>query len=192
MTKKILGLLLSQLVFLLCLPIFLQLSSYLHPIVIFVVWGYVTVFICFALFLVWEQSVTIPKAVLNIGLFLYTICLFILLFFRPNEQAYDNWNLVPFDTILFFLSGNVGFLVVFYNLVANIILFIPFGITLMISIRSHSLRFLIPFLAISSIELLQFFTKRGSLDIDDLILNLIGIYIGYLITPLFLRVVKIK
>lgn len=182
----------SQLVFFICLPIFLQLFSYLHPVVIVVLWMCVTVFVCFCLFLVWKQSVVISRFVLNIFLLLYTCCLLILLFFRPGGQVYDNWNLIPFSTIGYYLSGNVSFLIAFYNLAANIGLFIPFGFALMLVRSTRFMRFIIPLLSVSTIELLQFLTQRGSLDIDDLILNLIGVYIGYLITPAILRVIILK
>ncbi|WP_281176533.1 VanZ family protein [Cytobacillus solani] len=48
-----------------------------------------------------------------------------------------------------------------------------------------------PFLLISLIEILQFITHRGSLDIDDLILNLFGIFIGYLLYPAFKRIFQL-
>lgn len=183
---------LSQLVFLICLPIFLKLFSYLHPVVIVVLWMCVTIFVCFSLLLIWKQSVAIPRFILIIFLLLYSCCLLILLFFRPGGQIYDNWNLIPFSTISYYLSGDVSILIAFYNLAANIGLFIPFGFALKLTVKSKVLGFLIPFLSVSTIELLQFITKRGSLDIDDLIFNLIGVYIGYMLTPFFLRVIKIS
>ncbi|MHA6252516.1 VanZ family protein [Oceanobacillus sp. CAU 1775] len=193
MSKNIIfSFIISQLIFLLCLPFFLDLFLYLHPIVIVVLWMCLTAFICFILLLFWKQTITVPRYILMILLLAYSVCLLILLFFRPNEQTYENYNLIPFSTISIFLSGNVSFLVSFYNLAANIGLFIPFGIALMLTVQSWPLRILIPILAISGIELTQFLTKRGSLDIDDLILNLLGVCIGFLLTPLFLRVIKIK
>lgn len=190
--KMYAAIILSQFVFLICLPIFLKLFSYLHPVVIVVLWMCVTIFVCFILLLIWKQSVVIPRFILNIFLLIYSCCLLILLFFRPGGQTYDNWNLIPFSTISYYLSGDVSILIAFYNLAANIGLFIPFGFALMLAAKSNIIRFLIPFLSISTIELLQFITKRGSLDIDDLIFNLIGVYIGYMLTPLFLRVIKIS
>ncbi|WP_176699602.1 VanZ family protein [Neobacillus massiliamazoniensis] len=50
----------------------------------------------------------------------------------------------------------------------------------------------IPIVAIALIEILQFFTHRGSMDIDDLILNLLGVFIGYLFFPSFNRIVQIN
>jgi len=182
----------SQLIFFSCLPLFQQLFSYIHPVVIIVLWICVTSFVFFILLLLRKQSVIIPRFILNLFLLVYSICLLILLFFRPGGQVYDNWNLIPFSTIEFYLSGNVSFLIAFYNLAANIGVFIPFGFALMVTIKSRIMRFVIPLLSISAIELLQFITRRGSLDIDDLILNLIGVYIGYVLTPVFLRVVSIR
>ncbi|WP_405099402.1 VanZ family protein [Oceanobacillus sp. FSL H7-0719] len=190
--NKYYAIILSQLVFLICLPIFLQLFSYLHPIVIFVLWMCVTVFVCFSVFLLWKQTIVIPRFILNVVFIIYACCLLILLFFRPGGQVYDSWNLVPFSTVSYFLSGEVHFLIAFYNLAANIGLFIPFGFVLMQRVKSKPMRFIIPFLSISIIELAQFLTQRGSLDIDDLILNMIGVYLGCLLTPLFLRVVIIR
>lgn len=186
------AIILSQLVFFSCLPLFQQLFSYIHPVVIIVLWICVTSFVFFSLLLLRKQSVIIPRFILNLFLLVYSICLLILLFFRPGGQVYDNWNLIPFSTIEFYLSGNVSFLIAFYNLAANIGVFIPFGFAFMLTVKSRFMRFLIPFLSISTIELLQFITQRGSLDIDDLILNLIGVYIGYVFTPVFQRVVTIR
>jgi glycopeptide antibiotics resistance protein len=124
---------------------------------------------------------------------LYSVSLLVLLFFRPNDQNYHSWNLIPFSTIGFYLSGNVNWLISFYNLAANIGLFIPFGIFLMVNTsRSPMKLFLFPMMAIALIEVLQLLTHRGSLDIDDLILNMLGIIVGYLFYPVFKRIVSIQ
>src|SRR5699024_8469892 len=153
----------SQLAFFICLPLFQQLFSYLHPVVIVVLWMGMTVSISFLVFLFRRQSIFIPSSLFLFVLLAYTLCLCILLFFRPAEQTYDCWTLVPFSTIGFYLSGKVNPFIAFYNLAANIGLFIPFGIALMLLVKSKFTRFIIPFLTISTIELLQFITNRGSL-----------------------------
>ncbi|WP_222860257.1 MULTISPECIES: VanZ family protein [Bacillus] len=123
------------------------------------------------------------------------MCLLILLFIRPAEQNDYSYNLVPFQTIFYYLSGEVNLLIATYNLVANIGLFIPYGVAFLLlkSTQEYSIvkRTIIPILSIIVIELLQFISRRGSLDIDDVILNVIGAIIGYRITPLIRRVVKI-
>ncbi|RDW19360.1 VanZ family protein [Oceanobacillus chungangensis] len=182
----------SQLLFLIFLPVFYQLFSYLHPIVIIVLWMCITALIFFLVFLIRKDTITIPRWLLNLLLAIYSLCLFVLLFIRPNEQVYDNWNLLPFSTISFYLTGDVPPLVAFYNLAANVVLFVPYGLIIMMNRMSKIMQYLLPLLFISMIEFLQFITRRGSLDIDDLILNMFGVYVGCLLTPVFQRVVRLK
>jgi glycopeptide antibiotics resistance protein len=61
------------------------------------------------------------------------------------------------------------------NLIANIVLFIPFGLLKKLTKWSY-LKFVF---AIIIIEMLQFIFLRGIADIDDVILNSIGFLIGY-------------
>ncbi|WP_237562888.1 VanZ family protein [Bacillus dakarensis] len=135
-----------------------------------------------------------PKRIFHAITFLYLSGLLILLFFRPNGSNYGSVNLIPFETIYFYLSGNVGFLIAFYNLSANIGLFIPFGLYYRYIKQPASMKelLIITIFTISTIEGLQFFTKRGSLDIDDLLLNVVGVWIGYLVQPVFQKVLDIK
>jgi glycopeptide antibiotics resistance protein len=187
------SLLLSIGLFLILSPIIIKLVTYLHPIVLAVV--FFCILICFFFLVLWirKQTIRIPYNLFLGVLGLYTIALFILLFFRPNDQSYQSWNMIPFSTISFYFSGKVNWLISFYNLTANIGLFIPYGIFLMIKTQGSALKLIfIPMIAIAIIEILQFFTHRGSMDFDDLILNLLGVFIGYLFFPSFKRIVKLK
>ena len=70
-----------------------------------------------------------------------------------------------------------------YNLFGNIVLFIPYGIflpNLFKCLREFWKVVLFGIITIVCVELLQIITLRGSCDIDDLILNMIGIFIGYI------------
>lgn len=99
-----------------------------------------------------------------------------------------NINLVPFDTVKLFWNAAKGGR--FYwiwqavrNISGNVVLFIPLGA---LSLLNKRLQKFLPFILtvtviISAVELLQFFTLLGSLDIDDLILNLCGATVGYLL-----------
>ena len=103
-------------------------------------------------------------------------------------------NLVPFHTI-----GNYWkvvtrweFTPLFYhcviNLGGNLLLFIPIGYflpRLWPFLRNFFSFLLTCTLAITLVELLQLVTLLGSLDIDDLILNLLGMILGYLIFMIF-------
>ena len=74
------------------------------------------------------------------------------------------------------------------NLGGNVAAFIPFGFFLpcLFDRQRRFRRFLLTAAAvIVCIELLQLVTLRGSCDIDDLILNLIGSALGYAVWKLF-------
>jgi glycopeptide antibiotics resistance protein len=182
----------TVILFLLFLPFIYQLTFYLHPIAI------ATVFLClwflttFLTFLVCKMTINIPYPVFLGAFILYSATLIILLFFRPTSQYYGTYNLVPFSTIEFFLTGKVNLLISFYNLAANIVLFLPYGISTMLWKPTKKINYIyLPIVFISMIEILQYLTQRGNLDIDDLILNVIGVFLGYLLYPVFRQVIKI-
>ena len=184
----------SQCVFIILLPVWVELTKYLHPIVIGVVWFLIFFLVLFVVCLVKNEQIQFSKHILHALTFLYSIGLLILLFFRPKGQNYGTINLIPFNTIHFYLSGNVGYLITFYNLGANIGLFIPFGLYYRYIKKTPSMKqlLIITIFSISTIEWLQLFTKRGSLDIDDLMLNVLGVSLGYFIYPFFRKVLFIK
>jgi glycopeptide antibiotics resistance protein len=189
-----LSLLLSQALFLCGLPLFLQLLLYLNPLVIMVVWFCILLFVSFAVLYFRGEMVRVPRLLGQAVLFGYSLSLMVLLFFRPEGQVYS-YNLIPFSTILSYLSNETNGLVSFYNLSANVGLFIPFGLYLL-SREGQELsakrKFIYPLLSISGIEICQFVFRRGSLDVDDLTLNMIGVYLGYLLYPLFKKVVVLS
>ena len=98
-------------------------------------------------------------------------------------------NLIPFRTLkLFFrlLSHHRPALVraAIINLAGNVIMFIPLGLFLPLvfpKLRKVWRTLLCVALIISTVELAQLFTLVGSCDIDDLILNLCGASLGYLL-----------
>jgi glycopeptide antibiotics resistance protein len=186
------SLIISIVLFLILSPVLFQLMVYLHLVVLGVILFCLVLAVFFIVLLIRKQTFHLPYSKIRILLVLYSIALFILLFFRPSDQIYQSINLVPFSTISFYLSGKVNGLVSFYNLAANIALFIPFGIFLKMKERSIFQLVYIPILFISLIEWLQYFTVRGSMDIDDLILNVLGFFIGYLVYPLFTKIFKVS
>ena len=109
---------------------------------------------------------------------------------RYRQQIKNNMNLIPFHTIRQYWKivrlrqyNDVRFFHSVINLVGNIILFIPIGYFLPRLWRK--LRKFFPFLftcilSVFLVELLQLLTLLGSMDIDDLILNLAGLILGYL------------
>jgi len=105
-----------------------------------------------------------------------------------REYLEQSVNLQPFRTIgnywyaAFHTSDSELLRHIVINLAGNVVMFVPLGYFLPLNWarfrRFH--RFLTLVLGITiSIELLQMLTMLGSLDVDDLILNLAGCIIGY-------------
>ena len=107
---------------------------------------------------------------------------------RSNGYTDYRYNLIPFLEIKRFMhsflsDGSITFADVFINLVGNVVAFIPFG-ALIRWVRNCKTGFpiavLYTFLFSLAIELIQFFTRVGVFDVDDLILNTCGGAIGYI------------
>lgn len=92
-------------------------------------------------------------------------------------------NLIPFKIIIRDIKGLIdgNYLLFLINIVGNIVLFIPIGILIPIlwKIKDRYV-ILIGFLISLSIEITQLFLDRVT-DVDDLILNTLGVIIGLLV-----------
>lgn len=106
----------------------------------------------------------------------------------------ENLNLVPFETVRLYWrllqSGASDALLrhAVVNLVGNVAVFIPFGWFLPYiwsGMRKFFVTVLTAVLSICVVEVLQYVTQLGSCDIDDLILNIIGVMLGYWVFALF-------
>jgi len=118
----------------------------------------------------------------------YTLLLgyWMLFGFEREVSPVYMYNLVPFNTINHFLEvANFNYSVWIINLLGNIGVFIPFGILLPLVFGNKYIKLLIIFESgLILLETLQLLTRRGSFDVDDLILNTTGALIGYLIYKL--------
>jgi len=94
----------------------------------------------------------------------------LLLFFRVYHDNNINLNILE---LFNFETTNLS------QTVLNLILFIPIGYWLKHLKISSVL--LLSLLLITSIELLQFISHRGIFDVIDILINTIGIMIGYII-----------
>lgn len=90
-------------------------------------------------------------------------------------------NVIPFRTILPYLRGEKGWMITIFNIGGNIGLFIPVGILIPFVIRTLTLRktLMIALGVPLLIEMVQVIFRIGIFDIDDVILNAIGVLIGY-------------
>jgi len=111
------------------------------------------------------------------------------------DQIFSRINLIPMHTITEFwnnLHGG-GRSHAFINLAGNVVMFVPLGFFIPCVFRkadSFRRSMLYALIMIVCIEIIQLVTLLGSLDVDDLILNMIGVVIGYLIYRLAARLLK--
>ncbi|MEK4526314.1 MULTISPECIES: VanZ family protein [Paenibacillus] len=104
--------------------------------------------------------------------------------FTVCQWSYYQYNLVPFETIRPLLMERERYNTDTWvkNLFGNIVLFIPLGIWIPWLFRRS--RTFLTFtstvvLLLLGVEVTQLITRVGSFDVDDIILNTIGAWIGY-------------
>jgi glycopeptide antibiotics resistance protein len=91
-------------------------------------------------------------------------------------------NFIPFKTIMYYVTKQEKYETGALNLGGNIALFMPLGVFLFLLYRS-SLKavLLIAFFLSLFFELLQLIFNVGNLDPDDLLLNVTGALLGWLL-----------
>ncbi|PID82631.1 MAG: hypothetical protein CSB16_00650 [Clostridiales bacterium] len=134
------------------------------------------------------------KKIRNISVFtIYLVFVVYVVVFKTDLNILFNNNvqrsvqLEPLYTIKSFynayVNGYIGPYFFYSNILGNILIFIPFSFTLYM-ILNATLSTIISFLFIVSIEFTQWILKIGVFDVDDVILNMIGIIIGLIICKL--------
>ena len=90
-------------------------------------------------------------------------------------------NLIPFKTILPYLLGEKGFMIAAINLVGNIVLLVPIGLIVPLVFRNITWKksLAVALAAGFAIEGMQALLHVGIFDIDDVLLNGLGVMVGY-------------
>ncbi|WP_409340385.1 VanZ family protein [Paenibacillus sp. MBLB4367] len=108
----------------------------------------------------------------------------ILELFNSQRTLVRSINLIPFDSIGEYISGNSANLkkFAFSNVVGNILIFIPLGVyfSLFMNNKRVIINLLFIFIVSLFVEIIQGLLGIGAADIDDIILNCIGGWIGIL------------
>ncbi|MFJ8457522.1 VanZ family protein [Lysinibacillus xylanilyticus] len=103
---------------------------------------------------------------------------------------YSDWrlttNFVPFETILRYINYSQYFNldIIIINLLGNLLIFTPMGFLLPLLSKKYRKAWSIicvGFFSSLAVETVQFIFRVGSADIDDLILNTLGAWLGYLV-----------
>lgn len=99
-----------------------------------------------------------------------------------SSEGARNYNLIPLGSIKTQLT-HINEWWALKNILGNIIPFMPFGFLLPITYNKINSFFKVvasSIVFILLVEVFQLLTKIGSFDVDDIILNLIGIMCGYI------------
>ena len=103
--------------------------------------------------------------------------------YHRAQSSNLEYNLIPFKTILNLLDNynKYDFTFWIYNLLGNILVFIPLGVLLTLVTKRDSIKNTlgISFLIILLAESIQLVTRVGVFDVDDIILNLLGCLAGH-------------
>ncbi|CAH0280682.1 VanZ family protein [Chryseobacterium sp. Bi04] len=123
------------------------------------------------------------KKVYKIVIIPYTLFLLYLMFLGMGRYQYED-NLITvepiFSTIKFIQTTDEWRDIVIIVL-GNIVMFVPFGFLGWIFPGLKDLKTLcITFIsAIVIVEALQYFTRMGIFEVDDILLNTFGVYLGW-------------
>lgn len=118
---------------------------------------------------------------------LYLLVLIYLLFFAFfREGTTTRVNFIPFDsmvplTVYTFKTGE-DWWHWFVNVPGNVLAFVPLSLPLHFFIRQHLTKIFFACLIFSVpcvLEILQYLFQTGSCDVDDVLLNVLGIYLGF-------------
>ncbi len=89
----------------------------------------------------------------------------------------ESINIIPFKTIIGYLTGNFSTKIILYNIVGNLFALMPLSLLLIIKDKKYEnikYQFIYLVIVVLLIEVLQFVSSTGRFDIDDFILNVIG------------------
>ena len=130
------------------------------------------------------------RAVGKVLFLLYVVFLIYFLFLaewygRTGVSEEYRYNLELFREIKRFIiyREQLGTFAVFVNLAGNILIFVPYGFFISVASRARGFfKTLFFSMGLSlCVEIIQLFTRVGSFDVDDILLNTIGGVLGYIV-----------
>lgn len=114
---------------------------------------------------------------------------------KGELSGFRSYNIIPFQSIWEFtkliFSGN--FSRGFNNIVGNVFVFAPFGFFLPLlykKCRTWKTVVLAGFCVSLFFEVCQYFLYLGSADVDDVILNLLGVVLGFLFFRVMIKITE--
>lgn len=125
----------------------------------------------------YNKKFVFHRELLGLITVVYILCLYYVATYQ--DINYGGINLVPFREMFRYTFGSYKFM---RNVVGNILMFIPFGFLASYYLKANKVSYsLILSLIVSlTIELVQLKIGR-TFDIDDVILNVVGGFVGYIL-----------
>ncbi len=135
-----------------------------------------------------KKEVVFYREILMLFFMIYVLCLFQIVTFEDSYLgSYDtHFNLVPLKEILRYSFGSRLF---FKNVVGNLVMFMPYGFFASYFTKMDNKYYALSLIAFASVTIETTQLAIGRVfDIDDIILNIIGGMIGYLIYRLLSKI----
>lgn len=132
-----------------------------------------------------RNSFILYKELLALSFVIYIMCLFQVVTFQDDTSWATN-NFIPFREILRY---NIGSRLFFKNVLGNMVMFMPYGffVSYILNNKKGYLTIFLTVVASVSIEVVQMMIGRV-FDVDDIILNVIGGFLGYFIYYILNRI----
>lgn len=133
-----------------------------------------------------NHNFVVYKELFYLAFLIYIMLLFHIVTFQ--DVTWSTSNFTPFKEIFRYTFGSRAF---YKNVVGNMIMFMPYGffVSYFISLKKPYLILLLSLIVSITIETTQLVIGRV-FDIDDIFLNILGAFIGYLIYRFLSEVIK--
>lgn len=128
-------------------------------------------------FLKGSKRFVLHKELMALAFILYILCLYSVV--TSQDINYGGINLIPFKEMFRYEFGSYKFI---KNIIGNILLFVPYGFfsSYYLNNRKIGTNVILCLIASLAIESIQYYIGRV-FDIDDIILNVLGGFIGCLL-----------
>ncbi len=170
----------------------LHLFYYDRPAMLFVVFFVAITYFAIKLFyrsndleFLGSYKVFIKNTLISLLIYYVAILIYCFILTRRFSSIRPEVNLIPFNTIVTTFSlGRIDYELLFLFL-GNIAIFFPLGIFLISLTKSKVLIAISPFVISVGVEVSQYFLGNGCPDIDDVILNVFGYFLGVMLKIIF-------
>lgn len=124
-----------------------------------------------------NKKIVLYQDLLYLIFIMYVLCLFHVVTFQ--DINFGGSNFIPFKEIFRYELFSPKFI---KNIMGNVMLFIPFGFFISYILKSKKMWYpvILTIIVSSTIETVQYYIGR-IFDIDDIILNLLGGFLGFLL-----------